>query len=246
MRFKALADGVPTSVNDGATCSYIDKNGRRHYTTSGAGYLIVSGITYASTCARMAWSTNYDKFVAPTDELDLGTIVSCSTIGTLRSVGLGGILVSDRAERISDTQMRKTVNVGVSTNLTWTNIQEFDTEGEPSGNYTHKATVSGMLSGGVADIKLSGASGYAALTVEGDTVSFVDTNATVASGYSVKYQLETPTTSNVNVATVLANISDWGVEYLEATGEGSILGSMRRVFPIPCMLSSRSVSRITK
>lgn len=231
VRFKSYADGVPTSLNDGTPCPYLDVNGRRHYTTSGPGYLIVSGITRTSTCARMAWSTDYDKFVSPTDELDAGTVVDISAVGTLRSVGLGGILVSDRVERISDTQMRKTVNVGVTTSLTWTDIQDIDSEGEPTGNYTHKAVISGMMRDSVADIKLSGASDYTALVVEGDTVSFIDTNATVASGYSVKYRLDAPTASNISIATHLANISDWGVEYLEATGEGTILWQYAQGIP---------------
>lgn len=243
VRFKALVDGVPTNLNDGVVATYLDKNGRRHYTTSGEGYLIVSGITHASTCARIAWSTDYDKFVSPASELDTGTITSLTGIGTLRSVGLGGILVFDKAERISATQMRKTVNVGVSTNLTWTNIQEVDSEGEPTGNYTHTATITGMLIGGVADIKLSGTSEFFALAVEGNAVSFVDTNESVASGYSVKYQLEAPTTSNVNVNTAFVNISDWGIEYLEASGEGAILWRYAQGIPdsVYALLAKREI-----
>lgn len=221
VRFKALASGVPTSISDGSPATYIDKNGRRHYTTSGPGYLIVSGITWANTCAHLGWSTNYDKYVSPTDANDSGTIVSTSTIGVLRSVGSGSTMISDRADRISDTQMRKTVNVGVSSSLTWADTPDTDSEGQPTGTYTHSAIISGMLSGGVADIKLNGGSTYNALAVDGQTVSFSDTNASVASGYSVKYQLETPTTSNVSVATVFAYINDWGIEYVDATGEGN-------------------------
>lgn len=219
--FKPLASGVPTSVNDGTVATYVDKNGRRHYTTSGPGYLIVSGITWASTCAHLGWSTNYDKYVSPTDADDAGTIVSTTGIGTLRSVGSGNAIVSDRADRISDTQMRKTVNVGASSSLTWENTEDVDSEGRPTGTYTHSAVIAAMLSGGVADIKLNGGSQFAALAVDGQTVSFVDTNATVASGYEVKYQLATPTTSNVNVSSVFAHINNWGIEYVDATGEGN-------------------------
>lgn len=219
--FKPLASGVPTSITDGTVATYLDKNGRRHYTTSGPGYLIVSGITWASTCAHLGWSTNYDKYVSPTANDDAGTIVSTIGVGTLRSVGSGGAIVSDRADRSSDSQMVKTVNVGVTSSLNWVDSEDVDSEGVPTGTYTHKAVVSAMLPDGVAEIKVSGVSAYNALSVDGQTVSFQDATATVASGYSVKYQLATPTTSTVNVSTVFANINDWGIEYVDATGEGN-------------------------
>jgi len=219
--FKPLASGVPTSATDGTAATYLDKNGRRHYTTSGPGYLIVSGITWASTCAHLGWSTNYDKYVSPTDADDAGTIVSTTGVGTLRSVGSGGALVSDRCDRTSDSQMLKTVKVGTSSSLTWTNTADVDGEGTPTGTYTHKATISGMLSDGVAEIKVNGGSVFNALTVEGKTVSFQDANSTVAAGYVVKYQLEAPTTSTVSVTTVFSHINDWGIEYVDATGDGN-------------------------
>ena len=219
--FKPLASGVPTSATDGTVAAYLDKNGRRHYTTSGPGYLIVSGITWASTCAHLGWSTNYDKYVSPTDADDAGTIVSTTGVGTLRSVGSGGALVSDRCDRASDSQMLKTVKVGTSSSLTWTNTADVDGEGTPTGTYTHKATIGGMLSDGVAEIKVNGGSVFNALAVEGQTVSFQDANSTVAAGYAVKYQLEAPTTSTVSVTTVFSHINDWGIEYVDATGDGN-------------------------
>ncbi len=218
--FKPLADGAPTSVTDGTAATYLDKNGHRHYTTSGPGFLIVSGITWAETCAHLGWSTGYDVFTSPTDVNDAGTIVSTTNIGTLRSVGSGALMVSDTAVRLSDTQMTKTVNVGVSSALAWTDVADTDSEGATTGTYTHTATVSAMLYGGVAEIKLNGGSAFVGLDVNGTVVSFSDGNATVESGYEVKYQLATPTTSTVNVTTLFPNINDWGIEYVEATGEG--------------------------
>ena len=218
--FKPLADGAPTSVTDGTAATYLDKNGHRHYTTSGPGFLIVSGITWAETCAHLGWNTGYDVFTSPTDVNDAGTIVSTTNIGTLRSVGSGALMVSDTAVRLSDTQMTKTVNVGVSSALAWTDAADTDSEGATTGTYTHTATVSAMLYGGVAEIKLNGGSAFVGLDVNGTVVSFSDGNATVESGYEVKYQLATPTTSTVNVTTLFPNINDWGIEYVEATGEG--------------------------
>ncbi len=56
VRFKALGSGVPSSTSDGSACAYTDSHGYRFYTTDQPGYIIVSGITYANTCAHIAWS----------------------------------------------------------------------------------------------------------------------------------------------------------------------------------------------
>lgn len=218
--FKALGNGVPTSVTDGVVATYIDKNGRRHYTTPSEGYLIVSGITYANTCAHVAWSTGYDVFTSPTDVNDAGTIVSLSALGTLRSVGSGFSMASDHADRTGDNSILLTTVVGTSSNLAWTNTEDVDGEGQPTGTYTHTATINAMLANSVADIKTNGASVFVPLTVDGNTVSFKDTNDTVASGYVVKYRLATPSTSSKSVVTKFANINDFGIEYVDGTGEG--------------------------
>lgn len=218
--FKAPGNGVPTSVTDGVVATYLDKNGRRHYTTPSEGYLIVSGITYANTCAHVAWSTGYDVFTSPTDVNDAGTIVSLSALGTLRSVGSGFSMASDHADRTRDNSMLLTTVVGTSSNLTWTNAEDVDGEGQPTGTYTHTATINAMLANSVADIKTNGASVFVPLTVDGNTVSFKDTNDTVASGYVVKYRLATPSTSSKSVVTKFANINDFGIEYVDGTGEG--------------------------
>lgn len=218
--FKALGGGVPTSVTDGVVATYLDKNGRRHYTTPSEGYLIVSGITYANTCAHVAWSMGYDVFTSPTDVNDAGTIVSLSALGTLRSVGSGFSMVSDHADRTGDNSMLLTTVVGTSSNLTWTNAEDVDGEGQPTGTYTHTATINAMLANSVADIKVNGASVFVPLTVDGNTVSFKDANDTVASGYVVKYRLATPSTSSKSVVTKFAKINDFGIEYVDGTGEG--------------------------
>ena len=72
--FKPLASGVPESVTDGTAATYTDKNGRRHYTTSGAGYLIVSGIDRASVCAHIGWSRRYDEYISVADAADAGAV----------------------------------------------------------------------------------------------------------------------------------------------------------------------------
>lgn len=66
--------------------------------------------------------------------------------------------------------------------LTWDNEQIGS-----SSNYTHKATIDDMEPNMPASILRSGSTDWLELTVNGNEVSFVDTSATVASGYKVKY-----------------------------------------------------------
>jgi len=88
VRFKALSAGVPTSVNDGNICEYTDSNGYRFYNTSAAGYIIVSDITLADTCAHIGWSRRYDDFVSPTASADAGgSIALTSIISAVHSFG---------------------------------------------------------------------------------------------------------------------------------------------------------------
>ena len=216
--FKPLSDGVPTTVTDGTACSYVTIGGRRHYICSEAGYLIISGITYANTCAHLAWSSDYDKYVSPTDADDAGTVVSLAALGDMLVIGENGNKVSAKWERTGSNTGRKTSPVGTSSSLSWIN-----TLNEDGINYTHAATVSDMKMNGLAEIKLSGETEFSALNVSGNIISITDSNATVAAGYVVKYVLETPSISNVNITTNLANINDWGVETLVgATGNAVI------------------------
>lgn len=224
--FKPFSSGVPTSVTDGTPATYTDKGGRRHYTTPGPGWLIVSGITWADTCAHVGWSKEYDTFVSPTDANDAGTIIDLTPLGTMRTVGNGVSMVQDRADRISDTQMTLKTNVALVTtqSLSWTNTADEVGEGAVQ-TYTHSAPISAMLSGSVADILLNGASAYQSLLVDGQTVSFSDTNATVASGGSVKYALASPTSANKNVPTKITKLHDWGIDSLVGASGSAIITS---------------------
>lgn len=224
--FKPFSSGVPTSVTDGTPATYTDKGGRRHYTTPGPGWLIVSGITWADTCAHVGWSKEYDTFVSPTDANDAGTIIDLTPLGTMRTVGNGVSMVQDRADRISDTQMALKTNVALVTtqSLSWANTADEVGEGAVQ-TYTHSATISAMLSGSVADILLNGASAYQSLLVDGQTVSFSDTNATVASGGSVKYALASPTSANKNVPTKITKLHDWGIDSLVGASGSAIITS---------------------
>ena len=222
VRFKALADGVPTSENDGAAASYQDVTYNdetfRTYLTSGAGYLIVSGITYADTCAHLAWEDWYDKYVSPTAEDDAGDSISLTALfaaapngtGKFLALGSGGNTVATRATRTSSTQMTITDPIGRVTSPSWTNELQEDEE-----TYKHSLAISGMKADGLAQIEGSDQ----ALTVVGTTVSYIDTNATAISG-AVRYEKATAATANVTLTKTQYALNDCGIEIKSgATGE---------------------------
>ena len=222
VRFKALADGVPTSVNDGVAASYQDVTYNdetfRTYLTSGPGYLIVSGITYADTCAHLAWEDWYDKYVSPTAEDDAGDSISLTALftaapngtGKFLVLGSGGNTVATRATRTSSTQITITDPIGRVTSPSWTNELQEDEE-----TYKHSLAISGMRSDGLAQIEGSDQ----VLTVVGTTVSYTDTNATAISG-AVRYEKATAATANVTLAKTQYALNDCGIEMKSgATGE---------------------------
>jgi len=220
--FKALADGVPTSVNDGVAATYQDVTYNdetfRTYLTSGAGYLIVSGITYADTCAHLAWEDWYDKYVSPTAEDDAGDSISLTALftaapngtGKFLVLGSGGNTVATRATRTSGTQMTITDPIGRVTSPSWTDELQEDEE-----TYKHSLTISGMKADGLVQIEGSDQ----VLTVVGTTVSYTDTNATAISG-AVRYEKATAATANVTLAKTQYALNDCGIEMKSgATGE---------------------------
>lgn len=212
--FKKLSDGVPSSVTDGTACTYVDSNGKRFYTCTEPGYLVVSGITWANTCAHIAWSKQYDRFVSPTDAGDAGTVLDFSLLGTMRVVGSGAGIVSDRADRISATQLRLTTNVG-RVQPTWTR----GTLDEETNLYPYTATVSGIKSGGLAEFE---GSNMPAISVDGTTLTYYSESSTALTAY-VKYQLATATTAAKNIAPDIANLDDWGVEALIGASGSAII-----------------------
>lgn len=216
--FKPLSGGMPTSITDGSACTYTDSNGYRFYTTPQAGYLIVSGITFANTCAHIAWSMRYDEFISPTDAADAGSSVALTSViaaihnyGYMIGVVSAGVLVSDTIERTSATAVKWTRNCDRVV-PTWTNTDNGD------GTYTHTATITAMKANGGA--ALDGK----VLTVTGQSVSYADDTATGSTDY-VRYELATPATGTASLATHLS-IEDFGLE--EFTGaEGSAVVKMQ-------------------
>ncbi|MBR6903389.1 MAG: hypothetical protein IKN32_00870 [Bacteroidales bacterium] len=216
VRFQPIADGEPTAYTDGSAASYVTKDGRRHYVTSGIGWLIVpkTEITWATTCAHIGWSRRYDEYVSPTDANDAGTVIDLSALGTMRTVGAGGSFINDFAERTDATHMLLTTRVG-RVKPTWVR-GELD---EETGLYTYTATVSGIVNDGIAEFE--GAS-MPAITVNGTTLSYESEESTAKDAY-VKYNLATVTTASKSVATAIANIEDWGVEAVIATSGTAVV-----------------------
>lgn len=219
--FKAIGSGVPTSVSDGVSCPYTDSNGYRFYNPTGIGYIIVSGITPADTCAHIAWSGRYDEFISPSDSADAGTTVSLTALinavhpyGQLLNVG--GL--ADRIEWTGDTTYKWTRN-NDRTTPTWVSAQNEDE------TYTHTATISTMLAGGRAYL----ADGIE-LVVDGQVVSITNDSATAPTGY-VYFNLAKPATGT-GTADRRAAMEDWGLEEIVgASGEAFVTTQYKQGIP---------------
>lgn len=214
VRFKPLADGVPTSVTDGSVCAsqmvtYQEKQ-YKVYTTDGAGWLIVSGVTYADTCARIAWEDWYDKFVSPTDPDDVGGSVNLAPLFATAPNGTGMFLVcgsvATKADRINADQWLITDPVGRIASPVWINTEVPPSQEGGESSWLHELTISGMAGGG--NVLLEGSSQM--LTVSGNTVSYTDDQPTAISG-AVRYELATPATANVAIQSHYT-LNDVGVE----------------------------------
>lgn len=214
--FKALSSGVPTSVTDGTqltpqTVTYGDKT-YKVYTTSGPGYLIVSGITYANTCARIAWEDWYDKFVSPTDPNDVGGSINLAPLFAAAPNGTGKFLVCGNAytygERISATQWKITDPIGRIASPVWTNTPDEVEEGETQ-TYTHTLIISDIAPASTVMIEGS----TQALSLNDTIVSYTDTNATAITG-AVRYEKAVAATATVNLASAYT-LNDVGVEMKE-------------------------------
>ena len=216
--FKPLGSGVPSSVTDGTPATYTDKDGRRHYTTSGAGYLIVSGIDRASVCAHLGWSRRYDEYISIADANDAGSVVDMAAgINALHSYGKMLVIgaVADRIEKASNTTIRWTRRLD-RVQPSWTNTP-VEEEGVATGQYLHSADISAMKADGSATFETLNIG----LSVSGTTVSYTDSNAEGATDY-VKYELAAEVIGTAAVSSAFA-CEDWGLIILRgATGTAKV------------------------
>ena len=216
--FKDLSAGVPTSVTDGTPATYTVKDGRRHYTTSGAGYLIVSGIDRASVCAHLGWSRRYDEYISVADANDAGSVVDMAAgIHALHSYDKMLVIgaVADRIEKASDTTIRWTRRLD-RVQPSWTNTPDEVEEGATQ-TYTHTAEISAMKADGAVAFETLDTG----LSVSGTTVSYTDSNAEAVTDY-VKYELAVEATGTAAVSSAFA-CEDWGLIVLRgATGTAKV------------------------
>ena len=216
--FKALSAGVPTSVTDGVEATYTDKDGRRHYTTSGAGYLIVSGIDRAAVCAHIGWSRRYDEYISIADAADAGATVDMATaIHALHDFNKMFVLgaVADSINRTGDNEVtwhRRLDRV----QPTWTTTADEVEEGETQ-TYTHTADIPSMKADGAAVFMTENFG----LRVAGTTVSYSDTSDTATTDY-VKFELAAEVTGTAAVSSTFA-VEDWGLIVLRGvTGTAAL------------------------
>jgi len=218
VRFKKLSDGAPSSVSDGSACAYTDATtgGKtyRFYTTSEAGYIIVSGITRASVCAHIGWSGRYDEYKAINASGDAGaTVALAAAITAMHSFGkmlaIGNI--GDRIDRIGATQVRLTAYID-RVQPSW-----LTTLNEDGTTYTHEASITAMKTDGAAAFMEANH----VLTVNGNTVSYSDNSSAASTDY-VKYEKAAPVATTYSLATDFA-VEDWGCIVLQgASGEAEI------------------------
>lgn len=232
--FKPLGATVPQSLTDGTSVSptSVSYDGKTYkdYATSGAGWLIVPKTVYDNdVCAHIAWEDWYDKYVS----LDEPTTNPEAVVGTLILEGLLALAHSDKYLRGVNNEVCDNVVFGdTSATIThmvdeisvvaasWTNASTGESDSHGNALYRHSATVSGIKQGGAACVE--GENGGIPLTVNGTTVSYVDTNATAPASVVFYEVASTSTTkaytdsvfngSNINTETGVLPINDCSIE----------------------------------
>lgn len=216
--FKPFANGVPANVNDGTACPYHDEQGLRFYTTSGPGYLIVSGITRTNVCAHVAWEDWYNKYVAADAEGDGGSYIDLSSLFATPLLYVGNGVYDEI--KVSGTTATRTTRCGVVgiAAADWSTVED-------ESGYTHSATVSSMKNGGAACL----ADGTL-LQVNGNTVSYTDNNAAIPSTVTVWYELATATTATASsiygAGRDTYKLDDCGLEILQGATGNCVVQSM--------------------
>lgn len=234
--FKPLGATVPQSLTDGTsiTPTNVSYDGKTYkdYATDGAGWLIIPKTYYDNdVCAHIAWEDWYDKYVS----LGEPTTNPEAVVGTLILDGLLALAHSDKYLRgvtdevcdnvvfgdTSATVTHMVDEISVAANV-WTNAATGESDSHGNALYRHSATVSGIKQGGAACVE--GEDGGIPLTVNGTTVSYVDTNATISEAKTVFYQIPTTVVvekaysdavfsgSNINQETGVLPINDCSIE----------------------------------
>ena len=238
--FKPLGATVPSSLTDGTsiTSTSVSYDGKTYkdYATNGAGWLIVPKTIYDNdVCAHIAWEDWYDKYVS----LNEPTTNPEAVVGILMLESLLALAHSDKYLRgVNDAVCDNVVFDDTSATIThmveefsvaanaWTNTPTGESDSQGNALYRHSATISGIKQGGAACVERE--NGGISLTVNGTTVSYVDTNATAPAGMVFYEVTATSTTkaytdnifsgSNINTETGVLPINDCSIEAQVAMG----------------------------
>lgn len=232
--YKPLGNTVPQSLTDGTLVSptTVNYDGKTYkdYETSGAGWLIIPKTIYDNdVCVHIAWEDWYDKYVS----LNESTTNPEAVVGMLILEGLLALVHADKYLRGVNSEVCDHIEFGdtsatayhmvdelsVAANA-WTNAATGESDSHGNALYRHSATVSLIKQGGAACIE--GEGGGIHLTVNGTTVSYVDTNA-AASASTVFYEVAATSTtkaytdsifndSNINTETGILPINDCSIE----------------------------------
>lgn len=238
--FKPLADGYPSENGRGTLLTPISVSYDRKtywvYETPGLGWLSVAPITNTDFswiyeyCAHIAWEDWYDKYIS----LNEPTTNPEAVVGILMLEGLLALAHSDKYLRGVNEEVCDNVVFGetsatishmvdeieIAANA-WTNSATGESDSQGNALYRHSATVSGIKNGGAACVE--GEDGGIPLTVNGTTVSYIDTNATAPASV-VFYQIPTTgvvekeytdnvfSSSNIDVETGVLPINDCSIE----------------------------------
>lgn len=243
--FKPLGTAVPQNLTDGTSITPTDVSydGKTYkdYATSDTGWLIIPKTYYDNdVCAHIAWEDWYDKYVS----LDEPTTNPEAVVGILMLEGFLALAHTDKYLRGINDEVCDNVEFGdTSATIThmvdelsvaanaWTNAATGESDSQGNALYRHSATISAIKQGGAACVE--GEDGGIPLTVNGTTVSYVDTNA-IAPASIVFYEVTSESTtkayadsifdgSNINTETGILPINDCSIEAQVAIdGEANI------------------------
>lgn len=214
----------PTSASDGTviTPRQFESHSEWFYQSSDYGYFIVSGLSVAAknVCARIAWSKNYDKYVAYTAPSEvsftaaINAIVATHSSVTNKMLACGGVYDEIIFNGTTAAWTRRVSAI----KPTWTTTSSTDAS-TGSITYTHTATIPTTNGTMKTDGAAEDLAGNVILTVLGTTVSYTDNNST--SDVTVKYELASAVKSSVTQKNEYQP-NDFGIEALE-NYEGNFL-----------------------
>ncbi len=218
---------APSTANDGVILNPYQFAGHSEYfyAPNEPGFLIVSGITPADVCAHMAWSKDYDRFVAYNAGYTIDLYVSPLTTafdtnaGSLILRGLSGtdrsvsdyIIISGEAAGGSYGRM---IGHALLTSLTWRKDTETtENQGETQTVYVYSATLSAAAADGLTRIEQEG------MEFEGNTLSYRTADIATLTGFReliagkyVDYELATPVTGTHSISTLDKYADDMSLE----------------------------------